>query len=291
MTTINLWYAAGLGDIAMSYASLAWETAQIIPWRRAKLSQKFRAVLCTVNDRVPDLFRHNPYFEEVTYHTWRADWWTVKAEQAAGHPYLEEIGFHRPPERMPFFLSDEEKAVFQEIAARPYVGLHFFAGMGERNWFGRIHHEGVERIIQTVLDHGFQVVLLGGSSIRQEGDYRATMHERFACTRPGVFNLLDRHSVSLHCQLAATATALVGTMSCYVSLGTQFQRPAFVVLPPSLQSWFSREDGGVFKTLADQGAWLNWWDNNDTLERELSNLQRFLEAARRNGPVTLPAKT
>jgi hypothetical protein len=116
---------------------------------------------------------------------------------------------------------------------------------------------------------------LGGVSKRQEGNCIADLHEYFDCPLP-THNLLNGYSVRLHAHLASRATALVGTMSCYISLGTQFSRPAFVALPRFLEPWFHREDGGVFKDLAQQRAMLNFWDSANTLEEEINNLKTFL---------------
>ncbi len=278
MTKVNLWYAAGLGDILMSYASLASESGLVLSFQEQYPDVRLRAVICTVSDSVPDLFAHCPHFSEVSYHTWVTWHEQVKRDQAQGHPYLADLNHsHLPPRRLPFYLSEEEKEAAASIDARPYVGVHFFAGSAERNWFQRIQGDGASRVIRAILERGLDVALLGGSSKRQEGERIDDLHEHFPCAHAGVHNLLGRYSVRLHAHLASRAVALVGTMSCYVSLGTQFVRPSFVVLPPFLRPWFQREDGGVFRDLARQGAALNFWDSADTLGRELAELGRFLD--------------
>jgi hypothetical protein len=278
MTKVNIWYAAGLGDILMSYASLASESGRVLSFKEQYPDSSLRAVICTVSDRVPDLFAHCPHFSEVSYHTWVTWHDQVRRDQAQGHPYLADLNHsHLQPRRLPFYLSDEERAIAASIEARPYVGVHFFAGSSDRNWFQRIRGDGASRVIHAILDRGLDVALLGGSSKRQEGEHIADLHEQFPFARAGVHNLLGRYSVRLHAHLASHAAALVGTMSCYISLGTQFVRPSFVVAPPFLRPWFQREDGGVFRDLERQRAVLNFWDSADTLGQELADLDRFLD--------------
>jgi len=276
--TINISFMAGLGDISMYYSSMDTECAYIIDLKR-KHDVDLRAVICTVNNSVPDLFKYNPYFKEVSYHTWIDDHYGVMREQGKGHPYLHELKHiidNLEKIQFPFFLSDEEAIVLKEITKDCYICLHLFAGDGERRWFYKIGHAGVERIVNTLLDCGHKVVLLGGTSERKENNRIQRMEEIFGYNHPDVYNLLSKYSVRLHCELVKHACAMVGTMSCYCSLATKFNTPIFVVAPAWQRRHFIHDQNTVFAWMREKRAFINYQHGNGNLDEEIANLQKFL---------------
>ncbi len=279
---VNISYGGGAGDILMAYVSVRTETARIQAIREKYPQTRFRAVLCTTCDSMPSVFALNPYFTDISYHTFVDYYERVYTEQAQGHPYLHELlQLHDPfePRPMGFYLSPEETASIQNIASTPYVALHLFAGDGERRWFGRLGNDGADDLLRTITGLGWRVVLIGGHSKRQLGTDIAQMDEWFDTAIPGVHNALCQHTLRFHAELTRRATAVIGPISCFTSLASQYahMKGRIFVLAPAWQApRYDAPDQGVFTDLRGLGSTIRFWTADYSRDKELADIRTFL---------------
>ncbi len=245
--SVNVSFPFGAGDILMSLYGLDNPSAAIISLVRRRPRYTFRAVICTHCASVPSLFDHNPYFTEIEVLPWPGDADLRREQARAGRPYLDElIDGDWPLERMPFFLSPYQQRIFDRITRKPYLALHLFAGGDDRSWFASIGHHGAARILAALADSGWPVVLLGGNSKREDAGRVTLLHESLQTPARlnGIVNLLGIGGLKLHAALAAHAAAVLGGMSCFVSLATKFDRPLFVMAPRYQKRIFRASKGG-----------------------------------------------
>jgi len=294
---INIAFRAGLGDISICYSApfskplsrtacnwlkYTWqnECPYVISLKEKYPFVKVRAVICTTCNHTHELFKYNPYFDEISNYSWTEYSESFLERRSLGLPYLNELPELKATleqKRMQFFLSPEEKLV--EIS-QPYVGLHLFAGDDERRWFDKIGYDGFYRLVDLIVDAGFNVVLLGGNSKRHEVGHYKEIQEVFSYDRLNVYNLLDKYSVRLHCDVVSHARAMIGTISCYCSLATKFNVPVFLVAPAWQRCLYEGEDGGeenIFAEMKKQGTWINYQDGDGNFAAELENLETFLK--------------
>jgi hypothetical protein len=243
MTTINVSYGYGAGDVMMSLYGMDSPSATIVPLARRRPKYTFRAVICSHCDSVSGLFENNPYFGEMTCPAWTDGSSLMREEAREGHPYLDEIvEGHWPRERMPFFLSAAQQRLFDKATRAPYVALHLFAGGADRSWLQGIGDEGALQLVHVIIEAGWPVVLLGGSSRRREGAGTSRLREslRGIGAAAGVTDLLGVGGLKLHAAITAHSAAVLGGMSCFVSLATKYDKPMFVVAPRYQKPAFER---------------------------------------------------
>src|SRR5580698_10419537 len=148
-SVINYALNGGAGDILYKCAALDQAPAYIKPLRKLFPNLKTRALICSVTNGSPEIFENNPDWDECSYHVWSRAYKTIGSAQGKGFPFLLDAAdtsegvqiiplFELPdgikPERLGWYLDPSQKAVLAEIAGKPYVALHLYAGDAERCW-------------------------------------------------------------------------------------------------------------------------------------------------------------
>ena len=123
------------------------------------------------------------------------------------------------------------------------------------------------------------MVLIGGHSKRQLGTDIAQMDEWFDTAIPGVHNALCQHTLRFHAELTRRATAVIGPISCFTSLASQYahMKGRIFVLAPAWQApRYDAPDQGVFTDLRGLGSTIRFWTADYSRDKELADIRSFL---------------
>lgn len=213
-------FGGGLGDVVTKYLHMyggLWPGL-----KRRYPGIRIDVIGCVVNPAILELFYHHPLLETIHYIPMSDHHVALSRERGlsiGSVPWDDVVsGFDLSWTDPDVYLSAEEEVQSREIReAGSYTCVHPFAGMEHRCWAGRIPtHDVVDWIADA--GHGpNRVVLLGGSSDRNDADRTTHLDESFVRDQPGLVNLVGRASVRLQVDLATRASAFVGTCSAYLA--------------------------------------------------------------------------
>ena len=105
------------------------------------------------------------------------------------------------------------------------------------------------------------------------------MHEWFDTAIPGVHNALSQHTFRFHAELTRRAAAVIGPISCFTSLASQYPhiRGRIFVLAPAWQApLYDAPDQGVFTDLRRLDATICFWNAGYTRDQEIADIRAFL---------------
>lgn len=196
---------------------------------------RFTAVISSHTEvQSVDLFRHNPYIDEVATFTYghpRPWGWDRELHVAFNHLW------NLLDEDMPFYLDAEEQNVFNGLP-RPFVTLHPFAGDSNRRLDSMIN---VEDFVDCILEcTRMPVVVLGGSHVRGNACVgEADLCEEWTYQRPGVISLANRASARLSARVAQDARCFIGAHSCWMMAAWAKRVPTFVMAPDEITTYLS----------------------------------------------------
>ncbi len=273
-------YESGLGDTLLNYKRIGAATSYVMPLWRARPDLRFYAVVCSHCENAPRLFDHNPFFHEVLTIPYRRDLDVMRREVTADGVNLEHVmgDLGLVPEEMPFFLTHQEEDILAPLLLRPYVLVHPWSSNRRHSWFLRIGAAGLDRVVNIILEAGFDVAVTGASYVKNETGRNEKMEEGYQKPQdapPGRFHDLMGASVALTGEAVRRASCVVGGVSAFVSLAGEFGKPCWLGVSEDMRGDFARE-GDIFARFVKQGASVNWWTRRDTLEEELVTLKDFL---------------
>ncbi len=273
--TLTAFAESGLGDVAMNLARLNGPFGIILPLREKRPDIWIRCVVCSHCPAAVDLVRCCPYFSEIISVPWTEDHARMRREQAPEDRWLDRLHWdENDRKRLPFFLTDWEEEWCRAISAEPFVMFHPFASNAERNWFGRIGQAGADRVVEVVLACGFRVIVIGRSYVKGGREQRDEGYEYHPhIPHPGVTHISGVRSAA---RLTETAAAVVGSLSAWVSLAGELNRPTWMKIGRTFHHEFLRP-GDVFERYYRQKSVVRWWPD-DPDDDDLTSLSGFLKS-------------
>jgi ADP-heptose:LPS heptosyltransferase len=252
--------AGGLGDILSYYLH-----SELGCFSAAKAAGYTTAVkLWAVNNQSAELFRHCPQVDHVLTQPFgpaRGKTDEFRAWAAEGEPDFrlmtdgerDSFWYEKPR----FYLSPEEGEIAREIeAAGPYVAVHPFAGGAARS----LAKHGLARpIISEAAKYG-RVVVLGGSSNRNDGLVSMRLLEQYKPFDINETSLVGLYSVRLHAHIASKAKAFIGSVSAYNCVAHWSDVPALVFGSPDNRRAVERGDGAVFAKMREANTAIHYLD-------------------------------
>jgi hypothetical protein len=236
----------GLGDAILKYM-LPGDCGRIEALRRIDPDAIVRCDLVSTNEHSAEFLA--PIFDSVDYRPW-----SDEVTRRPGNAISETIEWIRPE----IWLDDDERALANSIGQ--CVVLHPFAGTQNREWASRVR---LDALIDSLIDLGKVVVLLGGTSTRDQ----RKITESFAMERPGLVNMINRQSVRLQAHMAATAAAFVGSFSCYHCAAFATERPALVLASSEFKMFFSNRHP-VYGTMIERDCTqIHFFEDNGMHDR------------------------
>ena len=186
------------------------------------------------------------------------------------------------PERIKWHLSPNEQAIMKDVSSRPYITVHLYAGDPERNWFMHMKEAGCKKLVEMIAEAGFNVVLLGATSKRQEDEVIRILDETWSygvgmkakCGKQTVYNFTGSAHPRLQSAAVEKAAATIGTMSAWTTLGIAYRKPAWICTIEGIHHHFTKPDMGVF-SVAGQYATRVQLDRTST-EEQLASVKEFL---------------
>lgn len=283
-------YSAGLGDLLQDYFGVKQDAGLWAEIARQHPDVRVEVVCPHVNPRAQELFDFHPLVDRVTFADYRppvAGRFPEALDGAEGGRSLDAM-FRRDMlqwRRPGVFLDPTEQGVADLVARDgPHVAVHPFAGEPHRRWEG---HLSTAVLLDWLADHlagRATIVILGGSSDRRIGGRSTALVEALAYARVKVVNLVGQYSIRLHAHLAATASAFVGTSSCYLAAAQAAGVRSLCITHPSLRFYlafqqdaycrYARENGTAVITYDDFNlygqdllyALQQWIDGHDTFD-------------------------
>ncbi len=193
------------------------------------------------NDQGGELFRYNPYVDEVDFHHEPPDSFTVrKAQNDPPFRLLSDrdratLQWERPG----FYLDPAEQAIAATIiAGGSFVVVHPFAGDKRRVW-----SFDIDAALRALCGAGVRVVLVGGSGHRAGYSW---LSETVGVEHPLLTNLLNQHTARLHGFLTSQASKFIGTMSAYNGVAATFGVPSLVFAIPEAAAIIARNNLSIW---------------------------------------------
>lgn len=260
MTIFHSHLAGGLGDVMLGYFHPNFATGYAKSLKEKHPNHKFRLVICSSNPHAKEIVEANPHVDEVISFPFSDDFVDVVTENTKdsidiGHG-IHDLTWEKPE----IFLNPEEQIAYDKLISLPkLVCLHPFAGDDMRCWKFQKGEWHINKIINFLCDNGFNVALLGGSSIRTLNAVEIPLEEEYSFYRPGVVNLINAASIKLQCKLSAKSQFYIGSNSCYSCIAASHKVPSLVVMPEHLREWV-RPDVGIFGMFYENQTQCYYWD-------------------------------
>ena len=241
--TYLLIYGGGFGDVILSYLML--EAGYIKALKEREPNCKIRVAIMSHNPGAHKIFEHWLLVDEILFKEWDnnpAEFFRYASEGCTliGSPgssqccdssrrwvqelcpVLKDFNYEQPP----LYLSPEEQRIANDIiSGGNFVAFHPFGGYQPRSWQGKVD---IKTVIDNLCDAGIRVVLLGGSSDRIVG-HTQRLIEQFEYERPGLVNLVNRHSIMLHSYICSKADRFIGAMSCFSCVAVAHKIPSLLI--------------------------------------------------------------
>jgi hypothetical protein len=253
----------GLGDLIYHYfCKRKWQL--VAPIKKAHPEIRIVGVLTCHASPAPELIELNPHIDVVVTHPWyppkhaREQMWreVLKTEDINTFAGKHKI----KPDGQKLYLSKHEQGVYQNLAGKPYILMHPFAGLPHR---GCLPHpkDGEYRcfpdykyieLARRLNDQGFNVVIVGYSEKARGG--AARIHENFLDVDepPGIVNLIDKASLRLSVQLARGARGFIGSHSSMLAAAWTNHVPSVFFYP-------NVDDHGNKRTIKTHGGETGTW--------------------------------
>jgi len=208
-----------LGDTILHYYRKGSVFGYIKAFKEKYPGRTIKVVCCSSNAQTSELFKENPYIDEVVH----APWATTKQRQRndnikkALHGYTNfEIGRPLPGagwQEPQIYLDTKDKAFVDKIIQQgKYILVHPFASYPGVP----LQAEEYPELIDTMIDElGYNVVVVGATYKRvfQEADLHK--EEVFNYERKKLFNLVNKTNVRVAVRLARNAHGYLGTWSAF----------------------------------------------------------------------------
>lgn len=246
--TYLLTYGGGFGDVLLSYLIL--ETGYIKALKEREPDCKIRVAIMSHNPVSRSIFEHHPLIDEILYEDWnenrKKEFFRQTSEgcvtiESPGlvenfglvpgsvqccastkstelHLMLKDLTYEQPTI---YLIPEEQKIADDIVSCGKFVAFHPFGGYLPRSWQGKVD---IKKVIDDLCDVGVRVILLGGSSDRIT-DHKQRLIEEFDYERPGLVNLVNKHSMMLHSYVCSKADKFIGTMSCYNCVAVAYKIP------------------------------------------------------------------
>ena len=250
--TYLLTYGGGFGDVILSYLML--ETGYIKALKEREPDCKIRVAIMSHNPASPFIFEYNLLIDEILYRDWDNNPKEFFKQVSEGcitigspgssqccdssrcwthelHATLKDLTYEQP---LIYLTPEEQKIADDIIAGGSFVAFHPFGGHPPRSWQGKVD---IKKVIDELCNAGVRVVLLGGSSDRIVV-HKQKLIEQFDYERPGLVNLVNKHSMMLHSYVCSKAVKFVGTMSCYNCVAVAYKIPILFITQQEEDEFF-----------------------------------------------------
>lgn len=210
MNEVFLASGGGLGDLIWSYHN----DADFLSLKAIKEFDNPHVTLFihTHNDQCQQLYKLNPYIDNIIYSKWKERNFTMQMKPLN---WIYNTHFFKK-EKMPIFLTPEERIYVDNIYKNypNYVVLHPFAGGSDRSALNS--PIDVKSLIDKVISLGYTVILIGGTSMRDNAGIETKLEEKFDYERKGLINTVNKVGVRISTELSFNTKFFIGSESCYI---------------------------------------------------------------------------
>jgi ADP-heptose:LPS heptosyltransferase len=214
----------GVGDIIRNHLTKKRGWGYIEALKKKYPNIELRVFITCCNPQGMEFVKYNPYIDLLEQHPWTHPHmpWPKEVELTRGYRPIEKVAKELLPGMKPIippvYLSEEDKKVVQEIKSQgKYVFIHPYSGESFRVVFPPKEYPAlIDRLID---DLDYNVVIVGGSYLREKPGRSWSKKEEFKYERSGLFNLVNKSNVRVCAKLARDAYGWIGTFSCYARSG------------------------------------------------------------------------